>query len=134
MPDKQYISQIKLTASGTPYYIKDTEAQEKINEIIEDISELSGPMHLIGSTVNPVTDGGTEDPQIPDYDFTKAKAGDVVLQDHQEFVWTGNSWELLGDEGSYVFKTYEHVYQPAGTISRPTFTGTTATISVSKTY
>lgn len=32
-------------------------------------------------------------------------AGDVIVYQHQEFVYTGSAWRLLGDEGSYALKT-----------------------------
>lgn len=32
-------------------------------------------------------------------------AGDLIIYNHQEFVYTGSAWRLLGDEGSYAFKT-----------------------------
>ena len=34
-----------------------------------------------------------------------AGSGDVIIYNHQEFVYTGSTWRLLGDEGSYAFKT-----------------------------
>lgn len=34
-----------------------------------------------------------------------ARSGDVIIYNHQEFVYTGSVWRLLGDEGSYAFKT-----------------------------
>jgi len=35
---------------------------------------------------------------------TTVSAGNVVLYDSQEYVWTGSSWELLGDQNSYKIK------------------------------
>lgn len=125
--DKQYISQVLLSSSTVPYYIKDSEAWSRLDELEGNVSNLSGPMHLVGHATVEITDGSTTNPQIVlnDYDFSQAKAGDVVLWDNKEFVWTGLAWELLGDEGSYVLKTYDHVYQPAGSVNTPNFTGTT---------
>jgi len=66
-------------------------------------------MHFRGIATVAVTDGGTENPTIANYDFgtngVNAVAGDVVLWQQKEYVWTGNSWELLGDEGSYALKS-----------------------------
>ena len=66
---------------------------------------LTGAMHFIGKATVDIADGSTTDPAISGY-TTKAK-GDVILgkDDHKEFVWDGNKWELLGDEGSYVLNT-----------------------------
>lgn len=33
------------------------------------------------------------------------KAGDIIIYEHQEFIYTGSAWRLLGDEGSYALKT-----------------------------
>lgn len=63
---------------------------------------LEGAMHFIGdATVAPV---GSANPQIADYNFGRAQPGDVVLWEQKEYVWTGGSWRLLGDEGSYAIK------------------------------
>ena len=66
---------------------------------------LTGAMHFIGKATVDIADGSTTDPAISGY-TTKAK-GDVILgkYDHKEFVWDGDKWELLGDEGSYVLNT-----------------------------
>lgn len=103
---------------------------------------LSNAMHFIGIATNAITDGSTTDPGITGYS-TKT-AGDVVIDKDTayEYVWSGTKWERLGPDGSYIVSgatiTYQpagtinnHSYQPGGTVSQPTFTGTTATISMS---
>ena len=73
--------------------------------IDEKTAGLTGAMHFIGKATVDIADGSTTDPAISGY-TTKAK-GDVILgkYDHKEFVWDGDKWELLGDEGSYVLNT-----------------------------
>lgn len=92
---------------------------------------LSGAMRFIGSTSTEITDGGTQTPTINNSSVALAnlQAGNVVLYGAKEFVWNGSSWELLGDEGSYSIKGHTHTasYTPAGTVTTPTFTGTSAT-------
>lgn len=66
---------------------------------------LTGAMHFIGISTTIITDGGTENPTIADYTGTAKTAGNVVLYENKEFLWTGSAWELLGDEGSYALKT-----------------------------
>ena len=68
---------------------------------------LTGAMHFRGTSTTAVTDGGTQDPTINGYEFNGNgdNAGDVVLYEGKEFVWTGSAWELLGDEGSYALKS-----------------------------
>ena len=59
-------------------------------------------MHWVGDATVPIS--GPTDPQINDYDFSKAKKGDVITWATQEYVWTGGTWRLLGDESSYAIK------------------------------
>lgn len=68
---------------------------------------LTGAMHFRGTATVAITDGGTENPSIAGYTFNGNgdNSGDVVLWNGQEYVWTGSSWELLGDEGSYALKS-----------------------------
>ncbi len=71
------------------------------------ISSLSGAMHFIGTTTTALTDGATTT-TLEGSGLSKTTgfvAGDVVIYDNKEFVWTGSAWEILGDEGSYALKT-----------------------------
>lgn len=65
---------------------------------------LTGAMHFIGEATVVITPNSLVDPRISGYDFSKVQAGDVILYDSKEFVWSGSSWHLLGDEGSYAVK------------------------------
>ena len=80
-----------------------------IKSYIDDkTAGLTGAMHFQGKATVDIADGSTTDPVISGYDFANKKAkGDVILgtYDHKEFVWDGDKWELLGDEGSYVLNT-----------------------------
>lgn len=112
---------------------------------IRDSTLIEGALKFIGISTTAITDGGTERPTIDSVlvPLADLRKGDVVLYgtggNYQEFLWTADgasgSWELLGDEGSYVIKgTYTtSSTQAGGTVSQPTFTGTTATISISGT-
>lgn len=71
---------------------------------------LTGAMHFRGIVTDvtvTITDGSTTNPNISGYTFNgnSDNAGDVILQNGKEFVWTGTAWELLGDEGSYALKS-----------------------------
>lgn len=68
------------------------------------VAGLSGAMHFVGDATVVVNNGSTVDPRINGYDFSQVLAGDVILYDQKEFVWTGAAWRLLGDEGSYAVK------------------------------
>ena len=76
-----------------------------VQSLTGGLSGLTGAMHFRGVSTTAITDGGTEHPTIDGTEFIGAVAGDVVLYNQQEYVWVGDKWELLGDEGSYVLKT-----------------------------
>lgn len=80
-----------------------------VQSLTGGLSGLTGAMHFRGIATQAVTDGGTENPTITNYDFgtngSSAVAGDVVIYQNKEYVWTGSAWELLGDEGSYALKS-----------------------------
>ena len=68
---------------------------------------LTGAMHFVGITTTALTDGATT-ATLAGSGLTKTTgfvAGDVVIYDNKEFVWSGSAWEILGDEGSYALKT-----------------------------
>lgn len=65
---------------------------------------LTGAMHFIGEASVVITPNSSVNPQIPNYNFSQAKSGDVILYGLQEYVWDGGVWILLGDEGSYAVK------------------------------
>ena len=61
-------------------------------------------MHFKGTTTTALTDGTTTAAVTINNSSYTPSAGDVVLYNNKEFVWTGSLWELLGDEGSYKIK------------------------------
>lgn len=61
------------------------------------------PYKGVSSTA--ITDGGTEMPTISGY--TTRTKGDVVAYNKKEFIWEGDQWRELGDEGSYALKTVQ---------------------------
>lgn len=86
-----------------------------VNTATSGLAGLTGAMHFKGTTTTAITDGGTENPTIGGTVVTTKEAGDVVLYGHQEFVWNGNTWELLGDEGSYALKSSTDTITEFGT-------------------
>lgn len=68
------------------------------------VAGLTGAMHFIGEARVVINNNSSIDPQIQDYNFSQAQAGDVILYNAKEFVWTGSTWHLLGDESSYAIK------------------------------
>ena len=71
--------------------------------------DIIGALHYLGITSDVLTDGSTLTPITIGTETKTPQAGDVTLssQGHQEFIWNGTSWELLGDEANY--KILQHV-------------------------
>ena len=90
---KNYISKVQL--SGGTYYIKDTEAHEKL-------AGLTGAMHFVGtSSTDPTSAKG---PTVDGHTGGFA-AGDVVVytpagKQECEYVYNGSTWQEFGSTGS----------------------------------
>ena len=123
------ISKITLP-SGTTYDIKDATARS-------NIAALSGALTFLGTTTTALTDGATTSPITIGDSSVTPKAGNVVIYDNSEFVWSAaeSKWREFGSTGSLKALAFKDSasgsYTPAGTISQPTFTGTKATIPLS---
>ena len=74
------------------------------NYIDNATAGLTGAMHFIGNATVVIRPNSAVNPNIPNYNFSNASPGDVILYNSQEYVWDGSSWILLGDEGSYAVK------------------------------
>lgn len=124
------LSKITLP-SGTTYNLKDAKAREDIASIQQSIA---GGVHFAGNTTTALTDGATTNPiKIGGADYT-AKAGDLVTYGDSEFLFDGSKWVFFGDFGSLgdlAFKdSASGSYKPAGTVSKPTFTGSSSTVTI----
>lgn len=62
---------------------------------------LSGAMKFLGISTTAIQDEATTNPITIGTANVTVSAGNVVLYGSKEFVWTGNKWEELGNEGSY---------------------------------
>lgn len=78
----------------------------RITELENKVNGISGAMSYLGKSTTAITDGGTQAPTVKGtvIPISDLKEGNVVLYDQQEFVWNGSTWEIFGDEGSYVLK------------------------------
>ena len=117
------ISQIKLP-SGTVYNIKDAVAR----------ASMSGAIRIKGVTTTALTDEATTNPiQIDGSSYT-AVANDAVFYSKKEFVFDGTKWHEFGDMsglGSLATKdSASTTYKPAGTVSKPTFSGSESTVTI----
>lgn len=127
------VSKVKTT-NGTTYNIKDATARQQIADMQ---SSLTGAMHYIGITTTALSDGATTATISIDgasKTLTASDAGSVVIYGEKEFVWNGTKWQEFGSTGSLkalAFKdTASGSLTPSGSVSKPTFTGTGATITV----
>lgn len=129
------ISQIKLP-SGTTYDIKDAQARQDIADLQ---SIATGAMHYIGISTTAITDGGTEKPTIDGSQKTMAAsdAGAVVIYGEKEYVWNGSKWQEFGSTGSLKALAFKDNasgnFTPAGSVSQPTFTGTSSAVTITAT-
>ena len=122
------ISVIQLP-SGSSYNIKDAWARQAIEG-------LGNPTHFLGASSTTITDGGTQKPTIGGDEVTP-NAGDIVVYSNGEFIWSGTTWIELGDLsglGDLAYKdSASGSVTPTGTVSKPTFTGSSSTVTITAT-
>lgn len=121
------ISTITLP-SGTTYNFKDAYARDQI-EALEAYSEY------LGVTTTELTDGSTTNPITIGGESVTAKKGDIVNYGSKEYIFNGTAWQEFGDLsalGSLAYKnSASGSFTPSGTVSQPTFTGTSSTVTIS---
>lgn len=126
MPD---ISKITLP-SGTVYNLKDAQAREDIESIK---GAVSGGVSFLGITTTELTDGATTSTITVGGKQVSAINGALVIYSSDEFIWSESdtSWHRLGPSGTFRALAYKDSasgsYKPAGTVSKPTFTGASMT-------
>ena len=116
------ISKITLP-SGTVYDIKDAEARSQIQALTGGDAVV-----FMGISTTALTDGGSQVPTINGQNVTPA-AGQLFFYGTQEFIWgPDEKWHGLGSLDSLGDLAYKNeasgTYTPKGTVSQPTFTGT----------
>lgn len=128
MPD---ISKITLP-SGSTYNIKDTQARSQI-------AALAGgdAVVFVGVSSVELTDGGNQTPKVGGVDKTPA-TGQLFFYGTQEFIYgADNKWHALGSLESLGALAYKDnasgSYTPAGTVSQPTFTGSSSDVTITAT-
>lgn len=126
-----YISKITLP-SGTEYSIKDAQARSQI-------AALTGgdAVVFIGVSSTELTDGGTETPTVSGETVTPA-IGQLFFYGTEEFIWGSDSkWHALGSLDSLGDLAYKNTatgsFTPSGTVSQPTFTGSSSTVTITAT-
>lgn len=111
-----------------------------VSEVLEPITTaLSGGMHYRGVTTTALTDGAATSPIVINSNNYTPESGDIVIYGSLEFIFstTDNKWHEFGSTGSLkalAFKDSASTsYKPAGSVSQPTFDGTSKTITVTGT-
>lgn len=147
-----YLKTITLP-SGTTYELWDTDAHNKISSLEEQITAV---FKWLGVTTTPLTDGATTNPIVIGGNSVTATTGGVAQYQSLEFVFNGTAWQAFGEAGSFgalAFKdtasasytpggtisatfngtagSFATTITPSGTVSKPTFTGTSGTVTVS---
>ena len=127
MPTPQ-ISKITLP-SGQTYYIKDAEARSQIQALVGGDAVI-----FMGVSTTEITDGGSETPTIEGEAVTPG-TGQLFFYGTEQFIWgPDGTWHELGNLDSLGTLAYKNsatgTYTPEGTISQPTFTGSSATVTI----
>lgn len=121
------ISKITLP-NGNTYDLKDAAAREDIEEIKQAIT---GGVTFMGETTTALTDGATTNPITINGSSVTCIKGYLVVYDSKEFVFDGTKWIEMGDLsvlGDLAYKnSASGSYTPAGTVSQPTFSGSSLT-------
>ena len=130
MADTPTISKITLP-NGTTYDLKDAKAREDIAAIEQAIA---GGVTFMGETTTALTDGATTNPITINGNSVTAIKGYLVVSNSKEFVFDGTKWIELGDLtalGALAWKdSVSATYTPAGTVSKPTFTGSSSNVTI----
>lgn len=127
------LSQITLP-SGTTYDIKDAQARADIAAIS---GAIAGGVTFMGETLTPIEDGSTTTQIILKGGGSAVTAikGWLVVYGSKEFIFDGTQWLEMGDTGGLKALAYKDnasaSYTPAGTVSQPTFTGSSSSVTVS---
>lgn len=125
------ISKIVLP-SGSQYNLKDAWARTQIEAI-------TGGSAIVfkGVSTSALTDGGNENPTVGGDVVSTKSTGDLYFYDKEEFIYGDDSkWHALGSDlstlGDLAYKDDASAsYTPAGTVSQPTFTGASNTVTIS---
>ena len=68
-----------------------------VEDLGDDIGNLSNIMNFLGTTTTTLADGGTTNPIKINNEDVSAVKGDVVVNGNKEFVFDGSKWAEIGD-------------------------------------
>lgn len=119
------LDSIQLPGSDTKYWMKDTEAREKIEALVN-------VTHFLGVTTTELTDGASTNPITINEQEVTAVSGDIAIYKKDiglqeplslEFIFDGTYWQLLGGQsiegaGDLAYKnSASGSYTPAGNVN-----------------
>ena len=117
------VDSIQLPGLSEKYWVKDTEARQKIEDLVS-------ATHFLGVTTTALTDQSTTNPIVINGEDVTAVSGDITIYKGGttplEFIFDGAYWQLLGGQaiegaGALAYKdTAEGSYTPAGSITLST--------------
>lgn len=126
------ISKITLP-SGSTYDLKDSKARQDIETIK---TAVSGGVSFLGITTTVITDGSETSSIVVDGKTISAINGGMVIYGDDEFIWadSDSKWHRFGPAGTFralAFKdSASGSYTPEGTVSQPTFTGSSSNVTI----
>lgn len=100
------ITKLGATGGAATYdSIYGSDGKGGLNKTVGDLSSevsslktsVAGGVHFVGTTTTALTDGATTSSITVDSKTHNPSKGDVVLYGEKEFIWTGSTWEELGD-------------------------------------
>lgn len=114
------VDSIQLPGSSTKYWVKDTEARQKIEDLVS-------ATHFLGVTTTPLEDESDTNPVVINGEDVTAVSGDIVIYKQTshvslEFIFDGTYWQLLGgqaieDAGDLAYAdTASANYTPEGSV------------------
>lgn len=121
-----------MVPSGTVYDLKDATARSQIQALTGGDAVV-----FMGVSTTPLTDGGSEVPTVGGETKTPA-AGQLFFYGTQEYIWgPDNKWHGLGSLDTLGDLAYKNnastTYTPAGSVSAPTFTGSSSNVTITTT-
>lgn len=123
------ISKITLP-TGSTYNLKDKQARDDIAAIQ---TAITGGITFIGETTTALTDKATTATIVINGNNVTVIKGNLVVYNNKEFVFDGTKWIEFGDLsliGDLGWKdSASGTYTPAGSVTQPTFTGSSSTFT-----
>ena len=91
----------------------------------------------MGATTTALTDGSTTTTIVINGNDVTASKGYLVAYNSKEFVFDGTKWLEFGDIGAFKALAYKDTasatYTPAGTVSQPSFIGSSSAVTITAT-